>query len=147
MLAEMKVGELRVSAQPPSRLGHAPDMGRKATACQVFLGGDAPIQGAGIVGGLGGVLGHVPGNSFRSTSLAIETLDVHLSAPGGYATGMADLDRPCPLQAGTDQLVRRDGWLISIGAVGPDDGVKVDDASPLELRHPAERQAHKAPIF
>ena len=111
---------------------------------QTVGGCDAPVEGAGALGRLRGVLGHVSGHrGVGQLPGRRDRPDVELTTPGegpgrdAWCGGSPHPDGTGGLADGVGQQAEgspgRRGGGRSRGAVGADDGVKVDDAAPLVL--------------
>jgi len=126
-------------------------MTRDASEVEIFNPAKSPIERAGSIGGLGGVLGHVVG--YRSCAggdrfdLAVfirigDRLDIDLVAPAGRA-GETVGSGALTLAGQSDGCCkRRRGGGIGLHAVADrvkaDDGVQVDRAALLVFGHLGE---------
>ncbi len=97
----------------------------------------ASRRGSSLVG-FGGVLRDVGGHAAGPLVAFLEDLYVNLGPPRRSPPRMDQGDGVGRMQAGEGELSGVDWRDRTIRSVGADDGVQVNDATALELSHPAE---------
>ncbi len=143
--------------EPPAGLDEAASVVRHLVAVKLGEFADAAVQGAGALGGLGRVLGHVGRDSlFGDVGAVPEGLHgphVELGAPaegtGRLVLGGRDGDRGVGVRGSCSDGVSEEAdrgpggrsGLRSVGAVDADHGMKVQRTALLELGDLAVRKA------
>ena len=142
MTGEVQMTEFRFGVELEGRRDHPVQMRREGSGLEVLERCDAPVEARVLARGLRGVLGDIgrhPGGPLVAVS---EYLDVHLLAPAGRPSCVGHRHRAGSHCTRLGQLLDSDGWGGALGPVRPYDGVEVDDAPTLELRHPTEGETH-----